>query len=40
VRLKLIREGAMVKDSPRGVWEITELGRERVNGSVAEASAS
>lgn len=40
VRLKLIREGAMVKDSPRGVWEITELGRERVNGSVGEASAS
>ena len=40
VRLKLIREGVMVKDSPRGLWEITELGRERVNGSVGEASAS
>lgn len=35
VRLKLIREGAMVKESPRGVWEITDVGRERVNGSAA-----
>jgi hypothetical protein len=30
VRLKLIREGTMTKDAPRGVWEITDLGRERV----------
>lgn len=30
VRLKLIREGTMTKDSPRGVWAITELGREKV----------
>lgn len=30
VRLGLIKEGLMVKDSPRGVWEITDEGRERV----------
>lgn len=29
VRLKLIREGLMAKDSPRGVWEITDEGRAR-----------
>lgn len=40
VRLKLIREGAMVKDSPRGVWEITDLGRQRINGSAGNGSAS
>jgi hypothetical protein len=33
VRLKLIREGAMTKDAPRGVWEITQLGRERVESA-------
>jgi Mrr N-terminal domain len=30
VRLGLIREGLMVRDSPRGIWEITDLGRNRV----------
>ncbi len=30
VRLGLIKEGLMVKDSPRGVWEITNEGRARV----------
>lgn len=30
VRLGLIKEGLMVKDSPRGVWEITDAGRERI----------
>jgi hypothetical protein len=30
VRLKLVRGGDMVKDSPRGLWEITDQGRRRV----------
>ena len=30
VRLTLIERGEMVKDSPRGIWEITDAGRERV----------
>lgn len=30
VRLGLIKSGHMVKDSPRGVWEITDAGRQRV----------
>lgn len=32
VRLKLIKQGAMVKDAPRGIWEISDLGRELVDG--------
>jgi hypothetical protein len=36
VRLGLIKSGDMVKDSPRGVWEITDAGRQRVT---EEASA-
>lgn len=30
VRLDLIKEGSMVKDSPRGIWEVTDAGRSRV----------
>jgi hypothetical protein len=30
VRLKLVQAGQVQKDSPRGVWEITPLGRDRV----------
>lgn len=37
VRLGLIKEGLMAKDSPRGVWEITDEGRKRV--AQIEASA-
>lgn len=29
VRLSLIEQGQLAKDSPRGVWEITDKGRER-----------
>jgi hypothetical protein len=29
VRLTLIEKGEMVKNSPRGVWEITESGKQR-----------
>lgn len=36
VRLGLIKGGHMMKDSPRGVWEITDAGRQRV---AAEAGA-
>lgn len=32
VRLRLVERGDMVKGSPRGIWEITEQGRQRVNG--------
>jgi Mrr N-terminal domain len=30
VRLRLIQEGDLVKDSPRGVWELTDQGRRRI----------
>lgn len=30
VRLKLIKKGEMVEGSPRGVWEISETGRNRL----------
>jgi Mrr N-terminal domain len=30
VRLKLVQAGHMKKDSPRGVWEITPAGRDRL----------
>jgi len=33
VRLKLIKEGSMVKEAPRGVWAISDEGRARVNGT-------
>jgi len=29
-RLKLVQDGYLASDSPRGVWEITEAGRQRV----------
>jgi hypothetical protein len=32
VRLRLVDRGDMAKDSPRGVWEITEQGIRRVEG--------
>jgi len=32
VRLRLINDGDMAKDSPRGVWEITEQGVRRAKG--------
>lgn len=30
VRLRLVKQGDMVADSPRGVWELSEQGRERL----------
>lgn len=30
VRLRLVEQGDMVKDSPRGMWEISDKGRARV----------
>lgn len=30
VRLSLIKKGELAKDSPRGVWEITDKGRRRI----------
>jgi hypothetical protein len=30
VRLRLIERGDMAKDSPRGLWEITDQGRDRL----------
>lgn len=35
VRLRLIEQGDMVKDSPRGMWEISEQGRRRVGADAA-----
>ena len=31
VRDKLVKKGEMSKDSPRGVWEITDAGRARIS---------
>ena len=33
VRLKLVQAGQVTKGSPRGVWEITSAGRDRVDSS-------
>jgi hypothetical protein len=30
-RVKLIEQRYMASDSPRGIWEITDAGRERVS---------
>lgn len=30
VRLRLVERGELVKKSPRGTWEITDRGRERL----------
>ncbi len=30
VRLRLVERGELVKDSPRGTWEISDKGRERL----------
>jgi restriction system protein len=30
-RLKLVQEGMLASDSPRGIWEITEAGRNKLN---------
>jgi hypothetical protein len=35
VRLRLIEQGDLVKDSPRGMWEISEQGRRRVGADAA-----
>ncbi|MGP8223035.1 MAG: winged helix-turn-helix domain-containing protein [Acidimicrobiales bacterium] len=32
VRLRLVQAGQVKKDSPRGIWEVTSAGRERVDG--------
>jgi hypothetical protein len=33
VRLRLVEQGDLVKDSPRGIWEITDQGRRRIKGA-------
>jgi hypothetical protein len=33
VRLALIKSGDMAKNSPRGVWEISDQGRDRLKGA-------
>ena len=35
VRLRLVEQGDMVKDSPRGIWEISEQGRRRVTAGAS-----
>jgi hypothetical protein len=35
VRLRLVEQGDMVKDSPRGIWEISDQGRRRIAGDAA-----
>ncbi len=32
VRLRLVEEGLLAKDSPRGIWALTDAGRARVKG--------
>jgi hypothetical protein len=38
VRLRLVEAGLLEKDSPRGVWEISEAGRERLRHSPTVAA--
>lgn len=38
VRLRLIERGLMAKDSPRGVWAITDEGREFVSTNLSGAA--
>lgn len=33
VRLRLVEEGLIAKDSPRGIWALTDSGRDRVQSS-------
>lgn len=35
VRLRLVKAGDMLSDSPRGVWEVSDAGRARVAGEDA-----
>lgn len=35
VRLRLVENGDMVKDSPRGVWEISDQGQRRIAAETA-----
>ena len=35
VRLRLVEQGDMVKDSPRGMWELSEQGQRRLAGDLA-----
>ena len=35
VRLRLIEQGDMVKNSPRGMWDITDQGRRRIEATAA-----
>lgn len=36
VRLKLVQAGQIKKDSPRGIWEVTDAGRDRLKSSASE----
>lgn len=38
VRLRLVEAGLLEKESPRGVWEISDAGRERLKHSAAVAA--
>jgi hypothetical protein len=37
-RLRLVEAGLLEKNSPRGVWEISDAGRERLKCSTAVAA--
>lgn len=37
-RLALVQEGLMRRDSPRGIWEISEAGRKWLEGDIAGQS--
>lgn len=39
VRLKMIDRGLMARDTPRGIWAITDSGREHVKATVHDADA-
>jgi Mrr restriction endonuclease-like protein/SeqA-like protein len=38
VRLRLVEAGLLEKESPRGVWEISDAGRERIKHGTAVAA--
>jgi len=35
-RLKMVEQGYLADDSPRGIWEISEAGRQRVGDAISE----
>lgn len=40
VRLRLVEQGVLAKDSPRGIWQLAQVGVESANGARSEGGAA